>query len=279
MTTKMPQKVALVTGASSGIGQATALRLHEAGFVVYGVARRSDRMQTLRDRGMKTLVMDVTDDESTALGVKQILAEAGRIDVLVNNAGYGSYGAVEDVPLAEARRQFEVNVFGAARLIQLVLPSMRSQRSGTIINITSMGGKIHTPFGAWYHGTKFALEGFSDSLRIETKPFGVDVVIIEPGGIRTEWSGIAADHLRETSGNGAYADQARAVAEVFESEATAKRSSPPEVIAKAVTKAATARRPKTRYAVGMGAKPLLFLRRWLPDRAFDAMIRRVGGLR
>jgi NAD(P)-dependent dehydrogenase (short-subunit alcohol dehydrogenase family) len=143
-----------------------------------------------------------------------------------------------------------VNLFGAARLIQLVLPAMRARRSGTIINITSMGGKIHTPFGAWYHGTKFALEAVSDCLRLETKPFGIDVVVIEPGAIRTEWSSIAADHLRETSGHGAYADQAQAVATLFGSETTAKRSSPPEVIAKTITKAATARRPKTRYAVG-----------------------------
>ena len=279
MTTTPHQKVALVTGASSGIGEATAIRLHEAGFLVYGVARRTDRMQDLRRLGIKTLSMDVTDEESTTFGIKQIVAETGGIDVLVNNAGYGSYGAVEEVPLEEARRQFEVNLFGAARLIQLVLPEMRARRSGTIINITSMGGKIYTPFGAWYHGTKFALEALSDCLRLETKPFGIDVVVIEPGGIRTEWSGIAADHLRETSGHGAYADQAKAVANAFSSEATAKRSSPPEVIAKTVTKAATARRPKTRYAVGSGAKPLIFLRRWLPDRAYDAFIRRVSGLR
>ncbi len=279
MTQAAEPKVALVTGASSGIGHAAALRLLASGFVVYGVARRTERMQDLRDQGVRTLAMDVTDDESAALGVKQILAEAGRIDVLVNNAGYGSYGAVEDVALDEARRQFEVNVFGAARLIQLVLPAMRARRSGTIINITSMGGKIHTPFGAWYHGTKFALEAISDCLRIETKAFGIDVVVIEPGAIRTEWSSIAADHLVETSGHGAYAAPAQRVATAFRSETTAKRSSSPEVIAKAVTTAATARRPKTRYAVGAGAKPLIFLRRWLPDRAYDAFIRRVAGMR
>ena len=273
------QKVALVTGASSGIGQATALSLHEAGFVVYGVARRTDRMQGLRERGIKTLAMDVTDDDSTTRGIEQILAEAGRIDVLVNNAGYGSYGAVEDVPLEEARNQFEVNLFGAARLIQLVLPAMRARRSGTVINITSMGGRIHTPFGAWYHGTKFALEAVSDCLRLETTPFGIHVVVIEPGVIRTEWGGIAADHLVETSGQGAYADQARAVANSFRSDARVKRSSPPEVVAKTVAEAASARRPKTRYAVGYAGKLLIFLRRWLPDRGFDAFIRRSSGMR
>jgi NAD(P)-dependent dehydrogenase (short-subunit alcohol dehydrogenase family) len=235
-------------------------------------------MQDLRDHGIKTLAMDVTNDESMTLGIKQILAEAGHIDLLVNNAGSGSYGAVEDVPLEEARRQFEVNVFGAARLIQLVLPNMRERRTGTIINITSMGGKLHTPFGAWYHGTKFALEAISDCLRLETKQFGINVVVIEPGAIRTEWSAIAADHLEETSGQGAYASQARAVAKTFKSETAAKRSSPPEVIAKTVAKAATARRPKTRYAVGAGAKPLIFIRRRLPDRAYDALIKRVSGM-
>ena len=279
MTTTTTQKVALVTGASSGIGEATALSLHEAGFHVYGVARRIERMEELRAGGISVLAMDVTDAESSAAAVNRILAEAGRIDVLVNNAGYGSYGAVEDVPLDEARRQFEVNLFGAARLIQLVLPAMRSRGSGTIINITSMGGKIYTPFGAWYHGTKFALEAVSDCLRLETKPFGIDVVVIEPGAIRTEWSAIAADHLVDMSGDGAYAAPARAVADAFRSEATAKRSSPAEVIAKTVTKAATAGRPKTRYAVGSGAKPLIFLRQWLPDRTYDALIRRVTGLR
>lgn len=279
MTTTSTQKVALVTGASSGIGEATALGLHEAGFHVYGVARRIERMEELRSRGISVLAMDVTDAESSAAVVHGILAEAGRIDVLVNNAGYGAYGAVEDVPLDEARRQFEVNLFGAARLIQLVLPAMRSRGSGTIINITSMGGKIYTPFGAWYHGTKFALEAVSDCLRLETKPFGIDVVVIEPGAIRTEWSAIAADHLVDTSGDGAYAAPARAVADVFRSESTAKRSSPAEVIAKTVSKVATARRPKTRYAVGSGAKPLIFMRQWLPDRAYDALIRRVTGLR
>lgn len=278
MTTSS-QKVALVTGASSGMGHMFAQQLQDAGFLVYGVARRVERMEDLRCRGIKTVAMDITDDGSMSLGIAQILSETGRIDVLVNNAGYGSYGAVEDVPLEEARRQFEVNVFGAARLIQLVMPTMRAQRSGTIINITSMGGKIYTPFGAWYHATKFALESFSDCLRLEAKPFGINVVVVEPGAIRTEWSGIAADHLVKTSLKGAYADKAGKVAKSFRSEATAKQSSPPEVVGKAIVKAATARRPKTRYAVGFGAKPLIFTRGLLSDRAYDAMILRVGGVR
>ncbi len=279
MTTTGTQKVALVTGASSGMGREFALQLAQAGFLVYGVARRVDRMDDLSMHGIRTLEMDVTDDDAATRGIKQILAETGRIDVLVNNAGYGSYGAVEDVPLDEARRQFDVNVFGAARLIQLALPTMRSQHSGTIINITSMGGKIYTPFGAWYHATKFALESFSDCLRLETKPFGINVVVIEPGAIRTEWSGIAADHLVATSAQGAYSEKAGRVAKSFRSEATTRQSSPPKVVAKTVVKAATARNPKTRYAVGFGAKPLIFLRNLLSDKAYDSVILRIGGLR
>ena len=168
--------------------------------------------------------MDVTDEESMRSGVDQILADEGRIDVLVNAAGYGSYGAVEDVPLSEARNQFEVNLFGAARLTQLVLPGMREQHSGTIVNITSMGGKIYTPLGAWYHATKHALEALSDCLRMELKPFGIDVVVIEPGGIRTEWPGIAAEKVRAVSGSGPYAPQGNAVADSLSSESTQRRS-------------------------------------------------------
>ncbi|MEI8410829.1 MULTISPECIES: oxidoreductase [unclassified Kribbella] len=275
----MTPKIALVTGASSGIGEATARKLHALGFTVYGAARRADRMEKLAADGIRPIAMDVTDEESTRAGVDRILAESGRIDVLVNNAGYGSYGALEDVPLSEARYQFEVNVFGAARLIQLVLPGMRAQRSGTIVNISSMGGKIYTPLGGWYHGTKFALEALSDCLRLEVKPFGIDVVVIEPGGIRTEWGGIAADNLRKVSGSGPYANQAEAMAKSMDSELADRRSSPPAVIADAIAKAVTARRPRTRYLVGFAAKPLVTLRRLLPDRAFDTTIKRATGVR
>ncbi|GAA0906792.1 MULTISPECIES: oxidoreductase [Streptomyces violaceusniger group] len=274
----MPAKTALVTGASSGIGEATALKLHELGYTVYGAARRTDRLQKLADRGIRPLAMDVTDDDSMRAGIEKITAETGRIDVLVNNAGYGSYGALEDVSLDEARYQFEVNVFGAIRLTQLVLPRMRAQRSGTIVNVTSMGGKIYTPLGGWYHGTKFALEALSDCLRLEAKPFGVDVVVIEPGGIATEWGSIAADKLEKSSASGAYAAQAAAVAASLRSEANANRNSPPSVIADAIGKAATARCPKTRYATGFGARPLIALRRILPDRAFDTAVSRAVGM-
>jgi len=271
-------RVALVAGASSGIGAATARRLQHLGFTVHGAARRTDRLQALAADGVRALAMDVTDEASMAAGIDLVVAESGRIDVLVNNAGYGSYGALEDVDLAEARRQFEVNVFGAIRLAQLVLPQMREQRSGTIVNITSMGGRLHTPLGGWYHGTKFALEALSDCLRLEVAPFGIDVVVIEPGGIATEWGGIAADHVEETSGHGPYAAQADAVARSLRSEANASRNSPPAVVADAIGRAVTARRPRTRYAIGFGAKPLIAARRLLTDRQFDALISRATGL-
>jgi NAD(P)-dependent dehydrogenase (short-subunit alcohol dehydrogenase family) len=274
----MSNKVALVTGGSSGIGEATALKLQELGYTTYAAARRVERMEHLTTTGIRPLAMDVTDDESMQSGVEQIVAEEGRIDVLVNAAGYGSYGALEDVPLSEARNQFEVNLFGAARLTQLVLPRMREQHSGTVVNITSMGGKIYTPHGAWYHATKHALEALSDCLRMELKPFGIDVVVIEPGGIRTEWPGIAAQKVRAVSGTGPYAPQGIAVADSLASESTQRRSSPPELIANTIGNAVTARRPKTRYAVGYGAKPMIFLHDVLPDRAFDAFIRRAVGV-
>jgi short-subunit dehydrogenase len=274
----MTTKVALVTGASSGIGEATALKLREAGYTVYGAARRVQRMQHLTKQGIQLLAMDVTDDTSMRDGVEKIIADNGRIDVLVNNAGYGSYGAVEDVPLQEAREQFEVNVFGAARLTQLVLPHMRAQRSGTIVNITSMGGRMYTSLGGWYHATKFALEALSDCLRMELKPFGIDVVVIEPGGVKSEWGGIAAQKVLAVSGTGPYAPQGNAVAESLSSEASQRRMSSPDLIAKTIVKSVQARRPKTRYAVGFGAKPMIFLHNMLPNRTFDAFMRRATGV-
>ncbi|MET8450865.1 oxidoreductase [Streptomyces sp. NPDC005209] len=276
----MSRKVALVTGASSGIGEAIARHLKEAGYTVYGAARRVDRMAALAEDGVHTLSLDVTDEASLTAAIKRIIDAEGRIDVLVNNAGYGSYGALEDVSLDEARAQIEVNVFGLARLTQLVLPHMRAQRSGTVVNISSMGGKFTTPLGAWYHASKYAVEALSDALRMETRPFGIHVTVVEPGSIQTEWGDIAADKLRRTSGgDGPYAKQAEAMAKTLEGSSRGGRmTSPPAVIARTVTKAATARRPKTRYRAGFGATPLVLLSRILPDRTFDALIKRASGV-
>ena len=272
-------RTALVTGASSGIGEDTARKLQALGYVVYGAARRTDRLQALVTDGIRPLTMDVTDDASMTAGVDRILKETGRIDVLVNNAGYGSHGAIEDVPIDEARRQFEVNVFGLARLTQLVSPHMRAQGSGTIINISSIGGRLTTPLGGWYHATKYAVEALSDALRMELRPFGIDVVVVEPGAIRTAWWSIAADHLEATAEGSAYADQIRAVAGAMRSESNQRRFSPPEVIARTIGKIVTARHPRTRYAVGFMAGPLIAARRILPDRAFDQLIGAAFGFR
>ncbi len=266
------RRVALVTGASSGIGEAIALRLIAQGWTVFAGARRVDRMATLERKGAKLLALDLTSEASMGVAAATMINEAGRIDALINNAGYGSYGALEDVPMDEARRQVEVNLFGLARMIQLVLPTMRSQGSGRIINISSIGGKIHEPMGAWYHATKFAVEGMSDCLRMELAPLGIDVVVIQPGAIKTEWSGIARDSLFAVSGSGPYAEQARSAAAML---AGADRDSgaPPAIVARAVQHALSANRPKTRYVIGGGAKPLIALRWLLSDRAFDGVMR------
>ncbi len=265
-------KVAVVTGASSGIGEETVKGLLAAGFIVYAGARRVGRMQPLEAAGARLLALDVADDRSMTGAVATILQETGRIDLLVNNAGYGSYGALEDVPLEEARRQFEVNIFGLARLTQLVLPTMRQQRSGRIVNISSVGGKLGEPFGSWYHATKFAVEGLSDSLRMEVRQFGIDVVVIQPGAIVSEWNRIAREGLLQYSGAGAYGASARAYAKFMESADGGRLPSPPSVVARTIVKAAQTRKPKTRYATGGGAKPVLFLRRVMSDRLFDAMM-------
>lgn len=262
------KKVVLITGASAGIGKETAKLLAENGYIVYGAARRLDKMEELKGVGVRLLEMDVTDEPSMVKGVQQILQQENRIDVLVNNAGYGSYGALEDVPLSEARYQFEVNIFGLARLCQLVLPTMRAQHSGKIINISSIGGSFGEPHGAWYHATKFAVEGLSDSLRMELKQFGIDVVVIKPGAIITEWNTIARENMKKISGNTVYGELVQKHVKLFE-RADGQMGSRPIVIARAIRKAIDSKNPQTRYSVGGGAKMILFMRRILSDKMFD----------
>ncbi|GAA5029810.1 oxidoreductase [Terrabacter aeriphilus] len=266
-------KVALVTGASSGIGESIAVHLVESGWTVHAVARRVDRMAGLAARGVTTFAMDVTDDASMVAGIDRIIEEQGQIDALVNNAGYGSYGPVEHVPIDEARRQFEVNVFGLARLTQLVTPHLRTRRRGRIVNISSIGGKIYEPLGAWYHATKFAVEGFSDSLRIELAPFGIDVVIVEPGPILSEWNTIARESLVERSVGTVYEDAARRMAVLLERVDTSRMTSGPEAVAEKVLKALEATNPAARYPAGRGARAAVVARRLLPDRAMDLVVR------
>ncbi|RDZ06405.1 short-chain dehydrogenase/reductase [Priestia megaterium] len=264
--------VVLITGASAGMGKATAELLLEKGYIVYGAARRVDKMKDLEVKGARILAMDVTDEQSMIDGVNRIIQEQGRIDVLFNNAGYGSYGAVEDVPLDEAKRQFEVNLFGLSRLTQLVLPHMRKQKSGKIINNSSMGGKVYTPLGAWYHATKHALEGYSDCLRFEVAQFGIDVVIIEPGSIESEWNDITLENVQKTSGHTAYAKMTKAFVDMSK---RAPKSTSPKVIAEIVLQAIESKKPKTRYVAGQFAKPLIALRKLVSDRMYDGILYRM----
>lgn len=267
------KKTALVTGASSGIGKMVAEELQMSGFKVYAAARRVDKMSDLKASGIIPIALDLTKDESIVECVNSILSKEKSIDVLINNAGYGSYGAIEDVPLEEGRRQFDVNLFGMARLIQLVTPAMRKNHYGKIVNISSMGGKIWTKFGGWYHATKYAVEGLSDCLRMELKPFGIDVIVVEPGGIKTDWGIIAAKNLRKTSANGAYAEMANKAADGMIKNYSGNMLSKPELIAKTVRKAVTKRRPRTRYLVGFGAKPMVLTHKIFGDRVFDWVIK------
>lgn len=261
--------VILITGASSGIGFQTAEALAKEGHKVYGAARRLDKLAELKQYGVIPIRLDVTDDDSIQAAVQEIIQNEDRIDILINNAGYGSYGAIEDVPISEAKRQFEVNLFGMARLTQLVLPYMRKQKVGRIINTSSMGGRLVSYMGAWYHATKYAVEAFSDALRMETAPFGIKVSLIEPGGIKTNWGFIAADHLLESAKNGAYQKQAQKAALGMKKQYSSNMMSNPKVISRAISKAVNSQHPKTRYLVGFGAKPLVFAKTILPTRIFD----------
>lgn len=267
------QPIALVTGASSGMGKSIAKRLIADGYLVYVAARGTDKMADLAELGAVPLAMDISKDADIAAVVATITERSGGVDVLVNNAGYGLYGPIEEIALDEARYQFEVNVFGAARLTQMLLPAMRAKGNGTIVNITSMGGKIYTMLGAWYHATKHALEGWSDSLRLEVEPFGIRVVVIEPGLIETGFGAAASQGLLDRSANGAYAKISQRVAAAMERSYGHGQGTDPKVIADVVGNAVKSTRPKTRYAAGKYAKMMIWVRKWLGDRAFDRLIK------
>lgn len=264
------KKIALITGATTGIGKATAIYLVNAGYIVYGAGRRADKLKELQSSNVRSLKIDVTDDASMQNAVQQIIEEEGRIDVLMNNAGFGSYGAIEDVSMNDARYQLEVNVFGAARLIQLVLPYMRKQQSGKIVNISSIGGKLALPLGGWYHASKFALEALSDSLRNEVKQFGIDVIVIEPGGVESEWAGIANENLIKNSSDSVYKNMAAKFVKGL--EASIPKNAKAIVIAKLIYKAITTSKPKTRYAAGYMAMPALTAKKILSDKMFDKVM-------
>ena len=268
-------KVVLITGASSGIGYMAAKLLAEKGNIVYGAARRVEKIEELRPFGVIPVRLDITDESSILSCVEKIISEQGRIDVLVNNAGYGYYGAIETVAIEEAKKQFDVNLFGTARLTQLVLPYMREQHNGRIVNVASIAGRRTLYLGAWYHASKYALEAFSDALRMEVKPFGIDVSIVEPGGIRTDWGLVAADNLIASSCGSVYEKHAVNQAGLMRNAYSGNMLSKPELIAGAIVKAVSSRRPKCRYTLGRGAFSLLLLHGILPSRVWDSVIRKV----
>ena len=269
-------KVILITGASSGIGFDAAQTLAKQGHRVYAAARRMERMEPLKADGVVPLKLDVTDEASMQEAVRTVLEAEGRIDVLVNNAGYGYFGAIENVPMEEARRQLDVNVFGLARLCQLVLPAMREQGSGRIVNISSVAGKAVIYFGGWYHVSKYSVEALSDALRMEVKPFGIDVVLIEPGGVRTDWGLIAADHLAESSKGTPYEEEGVRESKTLRKAYSIRLLSKPQVVTRAISKAVNRRRPRARYRVGFGAGILVFFHSLLPSRWWDSIMR-MGG--
>lgn len=269
----MEQQVVLVTGASSGIGRETAILLAKTGHVVYGAARRLEKLQELSKYGVIPLVLDVTKEYSCQNALQQILNQQGTLDILINNAGYGSYGAVEDVPLTEAQRQLDVNVFGAIRLTQMVLPLFRRQHRGRVIMISSIAGRLTGPFGGWYHASKYALEALSDALRMETAGQGIWVSIVEPGLVRTPWGHIAADHLAASARRGPYARLAEQAARGIHRLYDKKWLTSPADVAKTIFLAVNAAQPQARYLCGKDAYLLLALHTLLPTGLYDLAAR------
>lgn len=266
---KHPSYRILVTGASSGIGFDVAKTLALAGHTVYAGARRMELMEPLREFGVTPLRLDVCDEAA----IDECLAAAGPIDVLVNNAGFGYFGSVENVPIEEARRQLDVNVFGLAALCQKVLPGMRERGFGRIINVSSVAGRAAMMFGAWYNVSKYAVEALSDALRMEVKPFGIDVVLIEPGGIKTDWGIIAARHLKESSAGTAYEEPALREATVLDKGYSSNFLSSPSKVTRAIVRAVHARRPRVRYVTGAFSRTMIIGHAILPARGWDACSR------
>src|SRR3712207_3780426 len=268
-------RAVLITGCSTGIGRATAEHLAAKDWPVYATARRVEAVADLESAGCKVMALDVTDEESMRRAVARVEEEHGAVGVLVNNAGYSQSGTIEEVPLNDVRRQFETNVFGLVRMTQLVLPGMRRQRWGKVVNLSSMGANFTFPGGGFYHATKHAVDALSDALRFEVKGFGIDVVIIQPGLIRTQFSETAADSIGESQGPYAEFNRrvGKATKDVYEKGPAAKLGAGPEAVAKAIEKAITAKRPKPRYLVTPSAHVLINQKRLMPDRVWDAFLR------
>lgn len=272
----MNSKAVLITGCSSGIGRATAQRLAADGWKVYATARRPDTITDLRERGCETLELDVLDDDSMQRAVQTVCEAEGAVGVLVNNAGYSQSGAVETVPLDAVRREFETNVFGLIRMCQLALPGMRAQQWGKIVNLGSMGGRLTFPGGGIYHATKYSIEAISDALRFEVRGFGVDVILVEPGLITTQFGQTAAASVSQSGGSSPYAKFNRHVAKVTEGVYRGPLrflGGGPEAVADAIAGALKADRPKPRYPVTPSAHLMINQRRLSPDRLWDLIMR------
>jgi NAD(P)-dependent dehydrogenase (short-subunit alcohol dehydrogenase family) len=269
-------KAVLITGCSTGIGRATAEHLASRGWNVYATARKPESIADLAKRGCKTLALDVCDEASMRAAVETVERAEGAVGVLINNAGYGLEGAFEEVPMTDIRRQFETNVFGLIAMTKLVLPAMRRQRRGRVVNLSSMGGKLTFPGGAYYHATKHAVEALSDALRFEVKGFGIDVIVIQPGPIKTRFGDTAVGNVATTKESPYAAFNLvleKQIREAYEGGPMARFAAPPEAVAEVIEKSITATNPKTRYKVTLAARVLMGLRRVLPDRAFDAFLR------
>lgn len=269
------RKVVVITGASSGMGKASALMLLKEGHRVYGLARRVENMSEIVSAGGRAIQLDVTNEEQLSSVIGHIIKEEGKIDVLWNNAGYSVMGAVEDVTLEDARRQFEVNLFGVAAMTKAVLPFMRAQGGGRIIVTSSVGGKIFTPLSAWYHASKHAIEGWADCLRMELRAFNIDVIILEPGGIATEFSDVLMKPLIQRSQDSAYKDFSNAIIKAYKRFDESNTNADPSVIGEVVVKIVNTSKPKTRYSAGTGAKTMLLARRFLSDRMFERLTHRI----
>ncbi len=267
------KQVVLLTGASGGIGRETAILLAQTGFTVYGAARQWDKVNELSQYGVIPLQLDVTKPYSCEQALQQILRQQGTLDVLINNAGYGSYGAVEDVPLQEAQAQLDVNVLGPVRLIQYVLPVFRRQHHGRIVMVSSIAGRVTGPYGGWYHASKYALEALSDALRMELKEMGIRVVLVEPGLVKTNWGMIAADHLENASKNGPNALSCAKVARGIRRLYQKKWLTSPKKVAQTIFLATRSARPQSRYFVGLDAYLIFWARALLPTELFDTLAR------
>jgi len=278
MTQGKVSRAVLITGCSTGIGRAIAELLAAKGWTVYATARRLESVQDLAGRGCKVLQLDVCDEGSIAAAVRAVEAAEGAVGVLVNNAGYGQEGTFEEMSLEEVRRQFETNVIGLIRLTQLVLPGMRGQGWGKIVNLSSMGGRLTFPGGGFYHATKHAVEALSDALRFEVKPFGIDVIVIEPGPIKTAFGDTAVGSVGALSnGDSPYAGfnaiLVQRIQEAYDGPLGKLTAVGPENVARVIEKAISAAHPRSRYPVTAAARFMMGLRRWLPDSAFDAFLR------